>query len=212
MSDAVLIDIRSALEKVLNSCSTNFTESIDLSVVVSRDFSKEAVGCVDLPSGVGKDVSIAVFVKDESSSVKELGVDVFSPSDELSKRNLHDWYLSTPDAMSKVASAFAKVLGPRGLMPNPKLGTVTDDLESVIARIKSGLVRFKSDKHGNVNLRIGSANFSCDELFENVKAVIQSISNSKPASCKGSYLMKLFVSSTMGKSHIVDLSSCGVSL
>lgn len=214
MSDDVLMDIHSALNKVLNGCSKNFTESIDVSAVIAKDFSKDAFGCIDLPSGLGRNVSIGVFVNDKSSfdSIKDMGVDLLSPSDELSKTDLHDWYLATPDVMSKVASSFAKILGPRGLMPNPKVGTVTNDLESIINRIKSGLVRFKSDKHGNVNLRVGSASFSSDELFANIKAVVEFILKSKPSSCKNSYLIKFFVASTMGRSQIIDLSSCGVSL
>ncbi len=203
------MSLNDAFKSVIDDSSAKFTESVDLSIVINPEYYKEAVSLVDLPSGLGSIPSIALFV-DESCDYDPIyhneGVEKINIADTLVSPDRYDWYLSTPSLMPKIASRFAKLLGPRGLMPNPKFGTVTDDIDDLIKRIRSGVVRFKSDKHGNVNLKIGTVVLTAPQLSENLKSVLKALSFCKPQSCKGDYIKNIFISSTMGSSNRLHYS------
>jgi large subunit ribosomal protein L1 len=170
-------------------------------------------GTVVLPNGVGKKVTVLVFAKGEKEKeARDAGADFVGAEDlieKISKGWLEfDKTIATPDMMGLVGK-LGKILGPRGLMPNPKLGTVTFDISKAVKEIKSGKVEYKAEKAGIVHVPIGKASFDADKIYENAKAVIDSIIKSKPSTSKGKYLKKLSISSTMGPGIRVDISSLG---
>ncbi len=161
-------------------------------------------GTVVLPHGIGKKVRVLVFAKGEKEAeAKEAGADFTGAEDLIDKVNKgwldFDAVVATPDIMGAVGK-LGKVLGPRGLMPNPKLGTVTFDVKKAVSDLKAGKVEYRVDKAGNIHVPVGKASFGSDKLRENFMALMDAIIKAKPASSKGTYLRSLFVSTTMGPS------------
>ncbi|MGN7661283.1 MAG: 50S ribosomal protein L1 [Anaplasma sp.] len=199
--------------ELLKSCKARFRESVDVAIKLNMGGAKsggESIrGALVLPKGLGREVKVAVFTKGEHARrATEAGADVVGGEElveEVKKgRKLDvDWCVATPDFMPQV-SAIAKVLGPRGLMPNPKFGTVTLEPAKVVGIIKSGQVKFKSDRYGIVHVKIGDAGFAPGDLLENLNAVVAAVQGLKPTTVKGSYFKGIFLNSTMGKSFKIS--------
>jgi large subunit ribosomal protein L1 len=190
---------------------TKFDESVDLSFRLGVDpkhADQMVRGAVVLPHGAGKTVRVAVFAKGEKErEAREAGADVVGAEDLVEKVQGgfmdFDTTIATPDLMGQVGR-LGKVLGPRGLMPNPKLGTVTFDVGRAVREAKAGKVEFRVDKAGNVHVPVGKRSFSTEQLAANALAVIEAIVRAKPAAAKGTYLRSLTVSSTMGPGIRID--------
>ncbi len=200
-----------ALSLVSSLAAAKFDESIDLLVRLSVDPRKtdEMVrGTVALPSGTGRDVRVAVFAQGEAAAAaREAGADHVGADDlaaEVAGGMLDfDVAIATPDMMPAVGK-LGRALGPRGLMPNPKSGTVTDDVAKAVGEFKGGKVEFRTDRFGNVHLPIGKASFEASDLSANLKAAVEELERLKPSSAKGRYLKKVSVSSTMGPGIRID--------
>jgi large subunit ribosomal protein L1 len=170
-------------------------------------------GTVNLPHGTGKTARVVVFAAgDKAAEAEAAGADVVG-SDDLVARIQEGWTdfdaaIATPDQMAKIGR-IARILGPRGLMPNPKTGTVTMDVTKAINEIKGGKITFKVDKHSNLHLIIGKASFSQEQLIDNYAAVMDEVQRSKPSAAKGKYLKKVFVATTMGPGIPVDPNVTG---
>lgn len=194
-----------AIELVKKAAVAKFDESIDINVMLGIDTSKQTQNVrnvVTLPHGTGKIFRVAVFAKDnKADEAKAAGADIVGSTElveMIQKGDMpFDRCIATPDMMVLVGKV-GKLLGPKGLMPNPKLGTVTMDVAEAIKNIKLGQIEFKSDKNGIVRAGIGKASFSNDKLLENVKSFIDALNKSKPQGVKGVYLKKMVISSTMG--------------
>jgi large subunit ribosomal protein L1 len=190
---------------------TKFDESVDLSFRLGVDpkhADQMVRGAVVLPHGIGKTVRVAVFAKGEKErEAREAGADVIGAEDLVEKVQggfmEFDTAIATPDLMGQVGR-LGKVLGPRGLMPNPKLGTVTFDIARAVREAKAGKVEFRVDKAGNVHTPIGKRSFSAEQLAANGMALIEAIVRAKPAAAKGTYLRSLTVSTTMGPGVPID--------
>ena len=200
-----------ALDLASSLAAAKFDESIDLLVRLSVDPRKtdEMVrGTVALPSGTGRDVRVAVFAQGEAAAAaREAGADHVGADDlaaEVAGGMLDfDVAIATPDMMPAVGK-LGRALGPRGLMPNPKSGTVTDDVAKAVGEFKGGKVEFRTDRFGNVHLPIGKASFEASDLSANLKAAVEELERLKPSSAKGRYLKKVSVSSTMGPGIRID--------
>lgn len=200
-----------ALSLVKSLSNRNFDESIDVVVrlgVDPRKADQMIRGTVGLPSGTGKDVRVAVFAQgDAAAAARAAGADHVGADDlvkEVEGGMLDfDVAIATPDLMP-VVGKLGRVLGPRGLMPNPKTGTVTDDVARAVTEFKGGKVEYRTDRYGNVHVPIGKASFDEQALFANLRALIDEVERAKPASAKGRYLKKIVVSSTMGPGVKVD--------
>jgi len=209
---AYVLDEALALVKEL--ATAKFPESIDVSVNLGVDPRKSdqvVRGSTVLPNGTGKDVRVAVFAQGENADkAKAAGADVVGFEDlaeTVKGGDLNfDVVIATPDAM-RVVGQLGQILGPRGLMPNPKVGTVTADVESAVKNAKAGQVRYRIDKGGIIHCPIGRVDFEVGALKENLGALLADLKKAKPASSKGSYFRKLTVSSTMGPGVSVDRSS-----
>src|SRR5216684_3951889 len=197
------------LKKLPNA---KFDESVDMSLRLGVDpkhADQMVRGAIVLPHGIGKAVRVAVFAKGEKErEAREAGADVVGAED-LVERVQGGWMefdttIATPDLMGQVGR-LGKVLGPRGLMPNPKLGTVTFDVARAVREAKAGKVEFRVDKAGNVHVPIGKKSFSAEHLQANAMAVIEAIMRGKPAAAKGQYLRSMTVSSTMGPGVRIDV-------
>lgn len=194
--------------------SVKFKESVDVSVNLGVDPRKSdqvVRGSAILPAGSGKDVRVAVFTQGPAAdAAKEAGADVIGMEDlaeEVKKGNLDfDVVIASPDAM-RVVGQLGQILGPRGLMPNPKVGTVTPDVATAVQNAKSGQARFRTDKAGIVHASIGKVGFEPAALMQNLEALLNELRKLKPASAKGIYLKKITVSSTMGPGLAVDQAS-----
>jgi large subunit ribosomal protein L1 len=170
-------------------------------------------GSVVLPHGIGKKVKVLVFAKGEKEKeAADAGADIIGAEDlveKISKGWLDfDKTVATPDMMGLVGK-LGKILGPRGLMPNPKLGTVTFDISRAVKEIKAGKVEYKAEKAGIIHVSIGKVSFDNQKLFDNARAVVDSVVKAKPATSKGKYLKKISISSTMGPGVTVDIASLG---
>ena len=203
-----------ALALVKEMAGTKFRESIDVAINLGIDASKsdQAVrGSTVLPNGTGKQVRVAVFTQgDNAAKAKAAGADVVGFEDlaervKAGEMNF-DTVIATPDAM-RVVGQLGRVLGPRGLMPNPKVGTVTTDVEGAVRNAKSGQVRYRTDKAGIVHCPIGKADFEVKALRENLMALLADVNKARPPHAKGQYLKRLTVSSTMGPGVGVDQAS-----
>ncbi|MBK9522904.1 MAG: 50S ribosomal protein L1 [Rhodocyclaceae bacterium] len=203
---------------LVKECATaKFDESIDVSVNLGVDAKKSdqtVRGSVVLPSGTGKTVRVAVFAQGEKAEVaKAAGADIVGFEDlaaEVKAGNMNfDIVIATPDAM-KIVGQLGQVLGPRGLMPNPKVGTVTMDVATAVKNAKAGQVQYRTDKAGIVHCTIGRASFSVEALQINFSALLDALQKAKPASSKGQYLRKVSLSSTMGAGVRVDQASLSV--
>ena len=201
--------------QLLKECSTvKFDESVEIAVNLGIDARKsdQAVrGATVLPKGTGKTVRVAVFAQGEQAeAAKAAGADVVGFED-LAKRMQageidFDVIVATPDAMP-VVSKLGKILGPRGLMPNPKVGTVSTDAAQAVVNAKAGQVRYRTDKNGIIHCAIGKVSFEVDALKENFESLLADLIKAKPSSAKGIYLMKISLSTTMGPGIKVDQSS-----
>lgn len=205
-----------AIKLVKKSAYTKFDETVDLAVNLGVDPRKSdqmVRGMVVLPHGMGKKVRVLVFAKGEKEKeARDAGAD-FVGAEDLVEKITKGWLdfdkaVATPDLMG-IVGKLGKILGPRGLMPNPKLGTVTFDIARAVKEIKAGKVEYKAEKAGIVHVPIGKVSFDTQKLIDNGKAVIDSIVKAKPATSKGKYLKKIFISSTMGPGIAVDTASLG---
>ena len=194
-----------ALELVKNLSKAAFDETVELAVrlgVNPKHADQQVRGSVVLPHGTGKTVRVAVFAKgDKAKEAEEAGADAVG-ADELVARIQEGWLdfdvaVATPDMMGSVGK-LGKILGPRGMMPNPKSGTVTFDLARTIAEIKAGKVEYRTDKAGNIHVPIGKVSFDRERLRENFDTVIEALVKARPAAAKGQYIRSITVSSTMG--------------
>lgn len=189
----------------------SFDEMVDLSGrlgIDTRHADQQVRGTTVLPNGTGKDVRVLVFAKGEKQSeAKDAGAD-FVGAEDLIEKIEGGWFdfdsiVATPDIMGLV-SKLGKVLGPKGLMPNPKLGTVTFDLKKAVGELKAGKVEYRADKMGNIHVCIGKLSFGTDKLRENFSALIEAVMKAKPSVSKGTYLKSLNISTTMGPSVRLD--------
>ncbi len=201
--------------KLLKNCAgAKFDETVELSMnlgIDPRHADQQVRGVVQLPSGTGKNVRVAVFAKgDKADEAKEAGADIVGAEDlaEIIQGGKMDFdrCIATPDMMA-VVGRLGKILGPRGLMPNPKLGTVTPNVEDAVKAAKGGEVTFRAEKAGIVHVGVGKASFSEDALAANIRAVVGAIIKAKPSGSKGTYVKKVSVSSTMGPGMKLDLAS-----
>jgi large subunit ribosomal protein L1 len=191
-----------------------FAESIDVSVMLGIDPRKSEQnvrGATVLPNGTGKNVRVAVFTQGPNAdAAKEAGADIVGMdelADEVKKGNMDfDVVIASPDAM-RVVGTLGQILGPRGLMPNPKVGTVTPNVAEAVKNAKSGQVRYRTDKNGIIHCSIGKVGFDAAALIGNLSALIADLNKAKPSSAKGVYLKKISVSSTMGPGILVDHSA-----
>ncbi len=206
--------IEEALTLVKDLASAKFPESIDVSVnlgVDSRKSDQVVRGSTVLPNGTGKTVRVAVFAQgDNAEKAKAAGADIVG-FDDLAEtvkggEMNFDVVIATPDAM-RVVGQLGQILGPRGLMPNPKVGTVTADVELAVKNAKAGQVRYRTDKAGIIHCPIGRADFEILALKENLAALVADLKKAKPASAKGAFVKKMTVSSTMGPGITVDHQS-----
>lgn len=190
-----------------------FVESVDVAINLGVDPRKSdqvVRGSTVLPNGTGKTVRVAVFAQGENADkAKAAGADIVGFEDlaeDIKKGNMDfDVVIATPDAM-RIVGTLGQVLGPRGLMPNPKVGTVTPDVEGAVKNAKAGQVRYRTDKAGIIHCSIGSVEFDVNALKENLVALIADLKKAKPASAKGQYMKKVSVSSTMGPRVSIDHS------
>jgi large subunit ribosomal protein L1 len=205
-----------AIEIVKEMAAAIFDEAVDIAVglgVDPRKADQMVRGTVALPSGTGGDVRVAVFAQgDAAAEATEAGADVVG-ADDLAERiekgfTDFDLAIATPDMMP-IVGKLGRVLGPRGLMPNPKSGTVTTDIGKAVGEFKGGKVEYRTDKYGNVQLAIGKTSFGATDLVANFTAVMDEIERARPASTKGRYIKKITLSSTMGPGVKVDPGKLG---
>ena len=205
-------------EESLNICKENATAKFDESVDVvfslgidPEDSEQNIRTTVSLPNGTGKEIKIAVFAGGEQlSEAENAGADIVGGKELATKVSSEekldvDLVISTPEMMAEVGQ-LGKILGPKGLMPNPKTGTVTNDVGKAVEDFKKGKVEIKNDKLGNVHLSIGKASFETNQLLENLNEVIAEVEKVKPPSSKGEYVKSVYISSTMGPSVSVDIN------
>ncbi len=206
--------VTDALTLVKGNATAKFDESIDVAVNLGVDPKKSdqiVRGSVVLPAGTGKKVRVAVFAQGaKAEEAKAAGADVVGFDDLAAAVKGgtidFDMCIATPDAM-KVVGALGQILGPRGLMPNPKVGTVTMDVTTAVKNAKAGQVQYRTDKGGIIQCTIGRASFSVEQLQQNLSALIDALNKAKPAAAKGQYLKKVALSSTMGGGVRVDQAS-----
>ena len=203
--------IEEALGELNSKASKKFTESLDVSINLGIDTSKSdqnVRGASNLPHGNGKSFKVAVFADgDEATQAKEAGADKVGMEDlaeEIKAGNMDfDVVIATPDTM-RVVSPLGQILGPTGLMPNPKSETVTKDIPNTVKNAKSGQIRYKSDKQGIIHARIGQIGYTEEQLKDNLEAFLTDVKKAKPPSAKGVYISKVTLSSTMGKGFEID--------
>jgi large subunit ribosomal protein L1 len=209
--------IEEALDMLKSMSQVKFTESVDVAIRLGVDPRKSdqvVRGAIVMPNGTGKSVRVAVFAQGENAEkAKAAGADIVGFEDlaETIKGGTIDFdvCIATPDAM-RVVGRLGTVLGPRGLMPNPKVGTVTPDVETAVKNAKAGQVQFRTDKGGIIHATIGKASFEVDQLKGNLQALVGELVKIKPPSAKGQYLRKIAVSTTMGPGVVVDTGSLGL--
>ncbi|WP_286710621.1 50S ribosomal protein L1 [Brevundimonas sp. UBA2497] len=202
-----------AIKAVKDNAKAKFDESIEIAVnlgVDPRHADQQVRGVVNLPSGTGRDVRVAVFAKDaKADEARAAGAEHVGAEDLYEKINggfmEFDRVIASPDMMALVGR-LGKVLGPRGLMPNPKLGTVTPNVGEAVKAAKGGQVEFRAEKSGIVHAGLGKSSFSKDALAENIRAFVDAVAKAKPSGAKGTYIKKVAVSSTMGPGVKLEIS------
>ncbi len=202
-----------AIALVKETAGAKFDETVEVHILLGvnvRHADEQLRGTLALPHGLGKDVTVAVFAQGQKARDAEAAGADFVGGDDLAKKVEEGWTefdvaVSTPDMMPTVGK-LGRVLGPQGKMPNPKVGTVTDDIEKAVGDSKSGKIEYRTDRQAIVHLAIGKASFDADQLLDNLTAVIDEIARAKPASAKGKYIVSCTVSSTMGPGIRVDAS------
>ena len=203
-----------AIEMVKKAATAKFDESIDVAINLGVDPRKSDQmirGSLVLPNGTGKTVRVAVFAQGaQAEAAKAAGADIVGLedlADEVKKGNLNfDLVIATPDTM-RIVGTLGQILGPRGLMPNPKVGTVAADAAAAVKNAKAGQVQYRTDKNGIIHTTIGRASFATDKLQQNLAALVDVLAKAKPASAKGQYFKRVSVSSTMGVGVKVEYSS-----
>jgi len=203
--------IEEALNELNSNASKKFIESLDVSINLGIDASKSdqnVRGASNLPHGNGKTFKVAVFAEgEEATQAKDAGADKVGMedlADEIKSGNMDfDVVIATPDTM-RVVSPLGQILGPKGLMPNPKSETVTKDISNTVKNAKSGQIRYKSDKQGIIHARIGQIGYTEEQLKDNLEAFLTDVKKAKPPSAKGIYISKVTLSSTMGKGFEID--------
>lgn len=206
-------DLSAAIKLVKDCATAKFDETVDIVIntgVDPRQTEQNVRGMVSMPHGTGKTIKVAVFARgDKAAAATEAGADYVGAEDLAEKiaggMTDFDRCIATPDMMA-VVGRLGKVLGPKGLMPNPKLGTVTPNAADAVKAAKSGQVEFRTDKGAVIHAGIGKASFSDEALVENIKAFLGAVTKSKPSGVKGNYIRKIGLSSTMGQSVKVDLT------
>ncbi|MCG6865625.1 MAG: 50S ribosomal protein L1 [Thiogranum sp.] len=209
--------IDEALALLSELSKVKFKESVDVSVNLGVDPRKSdqvVRSSTVLPHGTGKTVRVAVFTQGANAdAAKEAGADIVGMddlADEVKKGNMEfDVVIASPDAM-RVVGQLGQILGPRGLMPNPKVGTVTPDVVTAVKNAKAGQVRYRTDKAGIIHCTIGKANFQVEQLRENLQALLTDLNKLKPSAAKGVYMKKITVSTTMGPGLAVDQATLGL--
>ena len=208
--------IDEALKLVKEFATAKFSESVDAAVNLGIDASKsdqQVRGSTVMPHGTGKTVRVAVFTSGKNQEIaKAAGADIVGLEDLAAQVKAgqinFDRVIASPDAM-RIVGQLGQILGPRGLMPNPKVGTVTPDVATAVKNAKSGQVTYRVDKAGIIHCTIGKATFQSEQLKENLSALIADLHKAKPASAKGQYLKRVTLSSTMGPGVVVDQSTLG---
>jgi len=206
--------IEDAVKMIKDRASAKFDESVDIAMnlgVDPRHADQMVRGVVQLPNGSGKSVRVAVFAKDEKADeARAAGAEIVGAEDLVEKVQKggidFDRCIATPDMMPLVGR-LGKVLGPRGLMPNPKVGTVTQDVKAAVEAAKGGAVEFRVEKAGVIHAGVGKASFTEDQLAGNIKALVDAVQRAKPAGAKGAYIKKVSLSSTMGPGLKIELTS-----
>jgi large subunit ribosomal protein L1 len=206
-----LYPVQDALKIIKDNATAKFDESVDVALNLGIDAKKsdQAVrGSVVLPQGTGKSVRVAVFAQgDRAEQARAAGADIVGfddlAADIKAGKMDFDVVIATPDAM-RVVGQLGQILGPRGLMPNPKVGTVTQDVPTAVKNAKAGQVQYRTDKAGIVQCTIGRASFTVEALEENLRALVDAVNKARPATAKGVYLRKVAVTSTMGVGVRVD--------
>lgn len=209
--------VKEALELLKEVSSVKFDESVEVAVnlgVDARKSDQQVRGSTVLPKGTGKTVKVAVFAQGENAKLaEEAGADAVGFDDlaESMKKGDIDYgvVIATPDAMP-VVGKLGQILGPRGLMPNPKVGTVTNDVKQAVENAKGGQVRYRTDKNGIIHCVIGKVSFDVDSLVENLDSLLSDLKKAKPSAAKGVYLRKISLSTTMGPGVLVDQTSLSV--
>jgi len=207
-------NVEKAVEMIKTGATAKFDETIEVAMnlgIDPRQSDQNVRGVVQLPHGTGKSLRVAVFAKgDKAKQAKDAGADVVGDADLAEKVQAgqidFDRCIATPDMMA-VVGRLGKVLGPRGLMPNPKLGTVTNDIAEAVKAAKGGQVEFRAEKAGLVHAGVGKASFTKEALIDNVKAFIGAVAKAKPSGAKGSYIKKVSLSSTMGPGVKLEIAS-----
>ena len=205
--------INNLIPIVKKNCTTKFDESIDLSILINNKQKKNEINirtAVNLPSGTGKKIKVAVVAEDDKQKdAKESGADIVGGDDLIEKiknGELNFEKLICSTSMMLKLSKLGKILGPKGLMPNPKLGTVTDDIKSAVKNAKAGQIELKNDKDGNIGLSFGKKSFSDDNLIKNFNTVLDTLEKEKTnLTIKGDLIRNIFVTSTMGVAYKVKL-------
>ena len=211
--DKKIETIEEAIKKVKKNCTTKFNESIDVSFNLNIKQKKDEITLrtsVNLPNGNGKKIKVAVLCEDSKiQEAKDGGADLFETdklvNDIISGKINFDKLVATPVMMSKMGK-LGKILGPKGLMPNPKLGTVTNNVKSIVKALKSGQIEIKNDKDGNVGASVGKKTFSDIKITENYNSILKTILKEKPNGIKGDFILSAFLTSTMGISYKLKLS------
>lgn len=206
-----LYDVEGGLATLKSLPAARFDETVDLAVVLGVDPRRAEQmlrGTVSLPAGTGKQVRVAVFAQGENAiSAREAGADIVGADDlveQVSAGQMEfDVVIAAPDMMPKVGK-LGRILGPRGLMPNPKSGTVTADVAKAVSEFKAGKVSYRTDRQGNVHVPVGKVSFEVAALAENLQAVIEELLRARPSGAKGRYLQKVTLSATMGPSVKID--------
>ncbi len=214
ISPGKIYSIQEACTLIKECATAKFNESIDTAInlgIDSRKSDQGVRGAIVLPHGTGRTVRVAVFAQgDKATAAKNAGADIVGFEDlaEVIKGGeiAFDVLIATPDSM-RVVGALGQILGPRGLMPNPKVGTVTPDVATAVKNAKSGQIQFRNDKNGIVHCTVGKVSFESKALAENIKALMGGLMKAKPISAKGVYFKKVTISSTMGPGLQVDVST-----
>ena len=212
--DKKTIAIDEAIKNVKANCTTKFDESIDVSFKLNLKEKKDEASLrtiVKLPNGNGKKVKVAVLCEEsKNNEAKNSGADLYGSeniiNDIKSGKINFDKIISTPAMMLKIGK-LGKILGPKGLMPNPKLGTVANDIETAVKSIKSGQIEVKNDKDGNLGASIGKKSFSETKIKENYNSILDTISKEKPSGLKGNFIQSIYLTSTMGISYKLKLKA-----